>query len=62
MRAIHLSHRDWVHFSRRALESDFGRFFVAYVTSDNTRNVYDLTETRRVLGYEPQDNAEPAFA
>jgi nucleoside-diphosphate-sugar epimerase len=61
MRAVWLSHRDCVQIFRQALTMPLG-FFVAYATSDNTRNIYDLTETRRVLGYEPQDNAEPAFA
>jgi hypothetical protein len=61
MRAVWLSHRDCVQIYRQALTMPLG-FFVAYATSDNTRNIYDLTETRRVLGYEPQDNAEPAFA
>jgi nucleoside-diphosphate-sugar epimerase len=61
MRAVWLSHRDCVQVFSRALTAPL-RFFVAYATSDNTRNIYDLSETRRILGYQPRDNAEPAFA
>lgn len=61
MRAIWLSHRDCVQVFGQALTVPL-RFFVAYATSNNRRNIYDLSETRRVLGYEPQDDAEPAFA
>ncbi|HJP33205.1 MAG TPA: NAD(P)-dependent oxidoreductase [Candidatus Latescibacteria bacterium] len=60
MRAMWLSHRDCVQIFGKALSAPL-RFFIAYATSDNTRKVFDLTETCRVLDYEPQDNAEPAF-
>lgn len=60
MRAIWLSHRDCVQIFTQALTTPL-TFFIAYATSDNTRNIYDLSETRRVFGYAPQDNAEPHF-
>ncbi|MEE2657766.1 MAG: NAD(P)-dependent oxidoreductase [Candidatus Latescibacterota bacterium] len=61
MRAMWLSHRDCGQVMRCALETPLS-FFVAYATSDNSRRVFDLTRTRRVLGYSPQDNAESRFA
>jgi nucleoside-diphosphate-sugar epimerase len=61
MRAIWLSHRDCIQIFSLALTVPLD-FFVAYATSDNTRNIFDLTETRQVLGYAPQDNSEAAFA
>ena len=60
MRAMFLSHRDCVQAHRRAIESE-GRFLLAYVISDNERRVFDLTETKRILGYQPEDNAERYF-
>ena len=60
MRAMFLSHRDCVQAHRRALEVD-ARYMLAYVVSDNGRRVFDLEETRTLLGYEPQDDAEAFF-
>jgi hypothetical protein len=31
---------------------------VAYAISNNKRKVFDLKETRKVLGFNPKDNAE----
>ena len=61
MRAMFLSHRDCVQAHRRALEVD-ARFMLAYVVSNNGRRVFDLEETRALLGYEPDDDAEAFFA
>ena len=61
MRAMFLSHRDCVQAHRRALEVD-ARYMLAYVVSDNGRRVFDLDETRALLGYEPQDDAEAFFS
>ena len=36
-------------------------FLVAIITSNNTDNVFDLTETREKLGFIPQDNIEDYF-
>ena len=57
MRAMHLSHRDCVEAFRRALEVDT-RYLLAYAISRNERRVFDLGDTIRTLGFEPQDNAE----
>ena len=61
LRAMFLSHRDCVEAHRRALEVDT-RYLLAYVVSDNGRRVFNLEETRRALGFEPQDDAEDHFA
>jgi nucleoside-diphosphate-sugar epimerase len=61
LRAMFLSHRDCVEAHRRALEVDT-RYMLAYVVSDNGRRVFDLEETRRTLGFVPQDDAETYFA
>ncbi|MSR84243.1 MAG: NAD(P)-dependent oxidoreductase [Candidatus Latescibacteria bacterium] len=61
LRAMFLSHRDCVEAHCRALEVE-ARYLLAYVVSDNGRRVFDLEETRRTLGFVPQDDAETYFA
>jgi hypothetical protein len=36
-------------------------FVVGFATSRNRRNVFDLTETTRELGFDPVDDAENYF-
>jgi len=57
MRAVFCSKRDLVTAFDRALQVQT-TFMPAFVTSNNTHNVFDLAETKRTLGFEPQDNAE----
>ena len=57
MRAVFCSHRDLVQAFSKALEVD-QPYLVAFAVSNNTNNVFDLAQTRRQLGFEPQDNAE----
>lgn len=57
MRAVFCSKRDLVQAFDKALEIDT-TFLPAFATSNNTHNVFDLAETRRTLGFNPQDNAE----
>lgn len=63
MRAVFLSHRDLIQIVQRGLEMDLRdtRFVLAYAVSDNARGIYDLTETRKKLGFNPLDNAERYF-
>jgi nucleoside-diphosphate-sugar epimerase len=61
LRAMFLSHRDCVEAHRCALEAEAG-YLLAYAVSDNGRRVFDLEETRRTLGFAPQDDAETYFA
>ena len=61
LRAMVLSHRDCIAAHKCALEVDT-RYALVYVVSNNGRRVFDLEETRAVLGYEPQDAAETYFA
>jgi len=61
LRAMFLSHRDCIAAHKCALEVDT-RYALVYVVSNNGRRVFDLEETRAVLGYEPQDDAETYFA
>jgi nucleoside-diphosphate-sugar epimerase len=60
MRAVFCSKRDLVQAFDKALEINT-EFLAAFVTSNNTRNVFDLAETRRKLGFLPQDNADTYF-
>jgi len=60
MRALFLSQRDCVQAFDLALRTSHG-FVVAYAISDNARGVFDLEETRRILGFQPKDNAESYF-
>jgi nucleoside-diphosphate-sugar epimerase len=57
MRAVFCSKRDLVQAVTRALEVETD-FMAAFVVSNNTKAVFDLTETRKKLGFNPQDNAE----
>jgi nucleoside-diphosphate-sugar epimerase len=60
MRAVFCSKRDLVQAFDQALEVQTD-FLPAFVTSDNTRNVFDLAETKKKLGFQPKDNAESYF-
>lgn len=60
MRAVFCSQRDLVDFFVKALEIDRD-FLVAFAVSDNARGVFDLTETKNLLGFTPRDNAENYF-
>ncbi len=54
---IWLSPRDMSQLVHRSLEADCS-FGIFYGVSDNTPAVFDLSETRRVLGYAPQDRVQ----
>ncbi len=60
MRAVFCSKRDLVQAFDRALQVN-APFVAAFATSANTHNCFDLTETKKVLGFAPQDNAEDYF-
>ncbi len=60
MRAVFCSKRDLVAAFRAALEVET-QFLTAFAVSDNTNGVFDLTETKKKLGFLPQDNAEDYF-
>jgi uronate dehydrogenase len=59
--AVWISPGDMARLVRAALEAASVHFEVVYGVSRNTRNWWDLDRARRILGYEPQDDAE-AFA
>jgi NAD+ dependent glucose-6-phosphate dehydrogenase len=56
VRAIWLSRRDCARLFRAALAYE-GRWALAYGTSDNPRQIWDLEPARRLLGFEPLDQA-----
>jgi uronate dehydrogenase len=58
--SIWLSNRDMTQLLYRSLETDcpWGIF---YGISDNTPAAFDLSETKRLLGYAPQDNVQDLF-
>ena len=60
VRALFLSKRDCVAAFTRALAVDTG-YLLAYAVSNNDRCIFDLTETREKLGFNPRDNAETYF-
>ena len=60
MRAVFCSKRDLVQAFIKALEID-ADFLAAFAVSNNTRNVFDLAETGKKLGFYPQDDAEKYF-
>jgi len=55
-----LSPRDMSHMLCCALEADCD-WGIFYGISDNTPAAFDLSETKRVLGYRPQDNVQDLF-
>ena len=56
-----LSHRDATHLIDRAIQADVDGSFIAHGISDNRFKRLDLSETCRVLGYAPQDDAFSTF-
>ncbi len=60
MRAVFCSKRDLTQAFSKALEVNTD-FLAAFAVSDNSRGVFDLAETKRKLGFVPQDNAEDYF-
>jgi L-arabinose 1-dehydrogenase [NAD(P)+] len=64
MRSILLSREDCASVFTRSLLVPLHEkvpFMVAYAMSDNTDNIFDMSETREKLGYIPQTNAEDRF-
>lgn len=54
-----LSNRDFCQAAEKAIHVPDVQFAALFVTSDNEDKPWDLSETRRVLGYEPQDRLVP---
>lgn len=59
-RAMFLSERDCVEAFTKALEVNVD-YLVAYAISNNKERIFDLTETKRKLGFHPKDRAEAYF-
>jgi len=55
--AMWISNRDIAHLIHRSIETDL-KFGIFYGTSDNTPKIFDITEAKEKLGYNPQDKAE----
>jgi len=60
LRALFFSQRDCVDLFMKTLEVE-ADFLVVYGVSNTRTPIFDLTETRRILGYNPQDNEEEYF-
>lgn len=60
MRAVFCSKKDLVQAFTKGIEVET-TFLAAYAVSDNTRAVFDLTDTKKKLGFIPEDNAENYF-
>lgn len=60
MRAVFCSKKDLVQAFTKGLEINTD-FLAAFAVSDNSRAVFDLTDTKRNLGFIPEDNAENYF-
>ena len=56
-----LSHRDATHLIDRAIQAEIKGSFIAHGISNNRFKRLDLTDTCKVLGYEPQDDAFSTF-
>ena len=53
-----ISHRDLAHMVERCIEATGITYDVFFGASGNTWKIYDTPRAWRVLGFEPQDNAE----
>ena len=53
-----LSPRDMAQVTWRSIEKTDVTWGIFYTISGNTRRYWDISDTQRVLGYEPEDNAE----
>lgn len=60
MRAVFCSKRDLIQAFDKALTVDTD-FLAAFAVSNNSHGVFDLAETRKYLGFAPQDDAENYF-
>ena len=56
--AVWISPADMTQLVRCAVEAREIQYEVVYGVSNNSRSWWDLTHTRKVLGYKPSDNAE----
>ncbi|MGH7571310.1 MAG: NAD-dependent epimerase/dehydratase family protein [Gemmatimonadota bacterium] len=54
-----LGYGDLCHGFERAIEAEGVRFAILNLVSDNRDSPWDLTETRRVLAYEPAEGCVP---
>jgi hypothetical protein len=57
--AMWLSGRDWCQAVEKTIDAKGVKFAVVNLMSANPGMRWDLSETRRVLGYEPQDGHTP---
>ena len=54
-----LSHRDLVQLASRCIEApDAVRFAIFYGVSGNTWRFWDISNSRELIGYDPEDDAE----
>jgi len=58
LKAIWLSRRDFFQLINKCLEHEGDLYNVFFATSDNVRSWLDLTDTKKILGYEPEDASE----
>jgi hypothetical protein len=57
IRVMYLSKRDLIYVTDKALQVEKD-YVLAYAVSDNKPAVFDLTETRKKLGFNPRDNSQ----
>ena len=61
--ALFLGRRDCAQIVRRAGEAPLDeRYNVVFAVSRNEWRVHDISEARRILGYDPEDSAEDVMA
>ena len=56
--AVWISPRDMAQLVRCSIEASNIQYEIFYGVSNNTRNWWDISRARAILGYEPKDNAE----
>ena len=58
--ATWLSHRDLVQLVKKCIEGDV-KYDIFYGVSNNKRRFWDISHARKILGYDPIDDAEVFF-
>jgi len=56
--ATWLSHKDLIQLFEKSIDAKGLKFDIFYGVSNNTWCFWDLTHSKEILGFEPQDNAE----
>ena len=58
LKSLWMSRRDFLQMVELCIEYDSAKFDIFFGVSDNARCWFDLDDTKKLLNYKPNDNAE----